>query len=83
MPEAGNDNDSMQTTAHTSSWKRSGISRVLVNFQFHIIAQIAESTLVVLERISYEHDKFSCHSLKNTNKLVEDVNNEQHALRAK
>ncbi|KAI2494041.1 hypothetical protein MHU86_20484 [Fragilaria crotonensis] len=73
--EAGNEND-RRTTAHASSWKRYGIS-ALVNFQFHMIARIDDSTQVVLEHVRV-HDKFS-HSLKVRLNWSKNVNDERDA----
>jgi hypothetical protein len=61
-----------QTTTHASYWQRYGIS-ALVNFQFHMIARVDDSTQVVLEHIRV-HDNFP-HALKtrlNWSKNVQD-----------
>ena len=61
-----------RTTTHASYWQRYGIS-ALVNFQFHMIARVDDSTQVVLEHIRV-HDNFP-HALKtrlNWSKNVQD-----------
>ena len=73
--EAGND-DRRTTTSHASSWKRYGISAI-VNFQFHMIARIDDSTQVVLEHVRV-HDKF-LHSLKVRLNWSKNVNDERDA----
>jgi hypothetical protein len=73
--EAGND-DRRTTTSHASSWKRYGICAI-VNFQFHMIIRIDDSTQVVLEH-DRVHDKFS-HSLKARLNWLKNVNDEQDA----
>jgi hypothetical protein len=72
---AGND-DRRTTTSHASSWKQYGISAI-VNFQFHMIARIDDSTQVVLEHVQV-HDKFS-HSLKVRLNWSKNVNDERDA----
>ena len=70
LREAGGDDE--RTTTHASLWKRYGIS-AMVNFQFHLIARIDDSTQVIIEHIRV-HDKFA-HALKarlNWSKNVQD-----------
>ena len=70
------DDDDRRTTAHASAWKRYGISAI-VNFQFHMISRIDDSTQVILEHIRV-HDKFS-HSLKVRLNWSKNVNDERDA----
>jgi hypothetical protein len=58
-----------RTTTHVSSWKRYGIS-AMVNFQFHLIARIDDSTQEIIEHICV-HDTFA-HALKARLNLVEE-----------
>ena len=69
------DND-RRTTAHASSWKRYGISAI-VNFQFHMISRIDDSTQAILDHVRV-HDKFS-HSLKVRLNWLKNVNDERNA----
>jgi hypothetical protein len=57
---------------HVLLWKRYGVS-TMVNFQFHMIARIDDSTQVILEHI-HVHEKFA-HAVKarlNWSKNVQD-----------
>jgi hypothetical protein len=59
LREAGG--NGKRTTTHASLWKRYGIS-AMVEFQFHLIAQIDDSTQVIFENIR-AREKFA-HALK-------------------
>jgi hypothetical protein len=70
LHEAGG--NGKRTTTHPFLWKRYGIS-AMVKFQFHLIAQIDDSTQVIFEHI-HVHEKFA-HALKarlNWSKNVQD-----------
>ena len=49
------DGNGKSTTLHGSSWIRYGVC-AMVNFQFHMIAQIDDSTQVIIEHI-HVHDE--------------------------
>jgi hypothetical protein len=65
-----------RTTTHASYWQRYGIS-ALVNFQFHMIARVDDSTQVVLEHIRV-HDNFP-HALKTRLNWSKNVQDERDA----
>jgi hypothetical protein len=65
-----------QTTMHASMWKRYGIS-AMVNFQFHLIARMNDSTQVILEHIRVK-DKYA-HALKGRLNWSKNVQDKQDA----
>ena len=68
---------SWQTTTHASYWHRYGIS-ALVNFQFHMITCVNDSTQEVLEHI-WVHDNFP-HVFKTRLNWSKNVGDKRDAL---
>ncbi|KAI2492284.1 hypothetical protein MHU86_22256 [Fragilaria crotonensis] len=65
-----------RTTTHATYWQRYGIG-AMVNFQFHLIARVDDSTQVVLEHIRV-HDSFP-HALKTRLNWSKNVQDERDA----
>ena len=68
--------DAGRTTVHASHWQRYGIG-ALVNFQFHLIARVDDSTQLVLEHVRV-HDSFP-HALKTRLNWSKNVQDERDA----
>lgn len=68
--------DAGRTTSYAASWQRYGL-RALVNFQFHLIARVDDSTQVVLDHVRV-HDHFA-HCLKTRLNWSKNVMDERDA----
>jgi hypothetical protein len=68
--------DGVRSNSHAVYWQRYGL-RALVNFQFHLIARVDDSTQVVLDHLRV-HDRFA-HCLKTKLNWSKNVMDERDA----
>ena len=76
LKKVGDAVDDGRTTSYAVCWQRYGL-RALVNFQFHLIARVDDSTQVVLDHVRV-HDHFA-HCLKTRLNWSKNVMDERDA----